>query len=105
MGTLGNDAPLGKLGAIINNCSETGWRKLVTHAVEVLRRSGSGSALAWLAPVAEYGTAELMRDADAARRRLCEGRGLNRDTLLGLTTPGAPEMRRRRSPRRHGVWK
>lgn len=91
IGTLGNDAQLDKLGAIVNDWSETDWHELMTHAVQVLQRSGCGCAFAWLAHWAEYATAELRRDANAALRRLCEERALDRDTLLDLTTPRAPE--------------
>ena len=86
-GVLGDDAILRALAKPLQDWASSGGHGLAAHAIEALRRNGTGVAIAWIDHWAEAGSGKLQREAKAALDRLCEARALDRDGLVDLTTP------------------
>ena len=86
-GVLGDDAALRALAKPLQSWASSGSHGLAAHAIEALRRNGTGVAIAWIDHWAEEGTGKLQREAKGALDRLCEARDIDRDGLVDLTTP------------------
>lgn len=94
VGLLGNDRQLSQLGERLRQWNSGGLHVLAGHAIESLRRNGTGSAVRWIDHWAEEGSGKLQLAAQSALVRLCAERGVDRHTLVDLSTPHTSDNER-----------